>query len=157
MGPSWFVRPDTRRLTLSDEQWIVVKARLTTGEYRAHMRRSSYVDTDGLRRIHALEHGLSLVVAYLVDWSLPDVSIRGVSEADLTAALDNLVPDRFMEIKAAIETHEAAMTAEREAAKNVTDGATNGSAISPSPSALAGPWSGSVTSTSMTMPSSSTS
>lgn len=142
--PSWFIRPDTRRLALSDEQWIIVKARLNTGEYRAHMRRASVVGADGLRRIDSLAHGMSLVVAYLLDWSLPDTTIRDIGDVALTAALDNLAPHRFGEIKQAIEDHEAAIEAERVAEKNVPAGEMNGSVISLLPSAPAGPLMSSV-------------
>lgn len=137
--PSWFIRPDTRRLALSDEQWILVKQRLNTGEHRAHLARSSVVGSDGLRRLDGLLHGFSLVVAYLLDWSLPDAVIRGGSDVELTAALDNLAPERFAEIKLAIEAHEAAMEAAREVEKNAPDGGTNGSATLPSRSEPAGP------------------
>ena len=141
MGSNWFVRPETLRLPLSDGQWIIVKKRLTAGEFRAHLRRGSHLDADGARRVDLLEHSLSLVIAYLVDWSL-DVDIRGVSDAELMAALDTLEPARFIELKQAIDAHEAAMTAERDAEKNGTGGETTSAAISPSPSAAAGVSSG---------------
>lgn len=136
---SWFIRPDTRRLPLSEGQWILVKQRLSTGEFRAHLKRSSYLDEAGRRHLDLLTHGLSLVVAYLIDWSLDDVVIRGVSESDLIAVLDNLDPARFTELKTAIEAHETAMDLEREQEKNVTAGAMHSAAISPLPSAAAGP------------------
>ena len=142
--PSWFVRPETVRLPLSDGQWILVKQRLNTGEHRAHLARCSVVGSDGRRRVESLTHGLSLVVAYLLDWSLSDVGIRDASEAALTAALDNLEPDRFVEIREAVAAHELAMEAARETEKNVTGGERPASAISPSPSEPAGALSGSV-------------
>lgn len=141
MGTSWFVRPETIRLPLSDEHWIVVKKRLSTGEYRAHLRRSARIGDDGVRQVDLLEHGLSLVVAYLLDWSL-DAVIRGASQHDLTATLDMLDPDRFVEIKQAIDAHETAMTADRAAEKNGTGGEKNEPAISPSPFVAAGESSG---------------
>ena len=139
----WFVRPGTTRLPLSDNQWLVVRQRLSAGEYRAHLKRSSTVGDDGVRRLDMLDHGLSLIVAYLVDWSL-EAPIRGVSEAELVSTLDALDPPHFAEIKTAIETHEDAMTAERAAEKNATDGAKASPAISPSPLEPAGASSGSV-------------
>jgi hypothetical protein len=141
MGTSWFVRPETCRLQLSEEQWLLVKRRLTAGEFRAHLKRSSDVGADDVRRIDTIEYSLSMVVAYLLDWSL-DAVIRGVSEQDLIATLDSLDPSRFAEIKLAIEAHEAAMTVEREQEKNGTDGGKDSAAISPSPSAAAGALSG---------------
>jgi hypothetical protein len=146
MGASWFVRPSTRRLALSEDQWILVKQRLTAGEYRAHLKRSSAVGLDGIRRLNSIDHGLSLIVAYLVDWSLAEhAEIRGASESALIAVLEALDPDRFAEIHLAVETHEAAMAAERESEKNATAGEKGSAAISPSPSAAAGALSGSVT------------
>jgi len=153
MDSSWFVRPETIRLPLSDGQSIVVKKRLSAGEFRAHLRRGSRLDADGVRQVDILEHSLSLVIAYLVDWSL-DVDIRGVAEANLVAALDTLEPARFVELKQAIAAHEASMTAEREAEKNGTGGEKNTAAISPSPYAAAGVSSGSVPSMSTTTPNS---
>ena len=145
MGASWFVRPSTRRLPLSEEQWLLVKQRLTTGEYRAHLKRSSAVGLDGIRRVNSIDHALSLLVAYLVDWSLAEqATITGASEAALIAVLEALDPDRFDEIYRAIEAHEAAMAAEREQEKNATAGEKGSAAISPSPSAAAGVLSGSV-------------
>lgn len=136
MGASWFVRPDTDRLSLSDGQWLLVKRRLSTGEFRAHLRRSSRIGDDGVRRLDLLEQGFSLVVAYLLDWSL-DTVIRGVSEHDLVSALNALDPQRFTEIKQAIDTHEAAMIAEREEKKTIPSGATTSAPSSSSPSAPA--------------------
>lgn len=133
MGASWFVRPETERLPLSDGQWILVKRRLSTGDYRAHLKRSSRLDARGVRQIDRLDYTFSLVIAYLIDWSL-DVEIRGVSEQDLTAALDTLDPTRFEEIKTAIDTHEAAMTAEREEKKTMSNGEPMSAPISPLPS-----------------------
>jgi hypothetical protein len=130
---SWFVRPETDTLPLSDGHWIKVKRRLNTGEFRAHLKRSVRLGEDGVRRVEALDHGLSVVMAYLLDWSL-EAAIRDVSSSDLASVLDSLDPERFAEIKAAIETHEDAMTAERNQKKTTTAGATKSDPISPSPS-----------------------
>ena len=145
MGTSWFVRQETRRLPLAGDQWLLVKARLTAGEYRAHLARSSDVLDDGTRRINTLQHGASLIVAYLVDWSLADqVEILGMAPTTLATVLDTLDPDRFNDIRQAIEAHDLAMSAERAAEKNGTAGEKNAVAISPSPYAAAGVSSGSV-------------
>jgi hypothetical protein len=144
MESSWFVKPVTRRIPLSDAQWIVVKERLCNGEFRAHLTRSSYIGADGIRRLDSLLEGLSVVVAYLLDWSLPDAVIRGVPEDELVAALDNLDPRRFTEIKQAIERHLSEREAEREKEKNEMDGGKKSSAISPLLSAAAGELTGSV-------------
>jgi hypothetical protein len=131
MGESWFVRPETCRLPLSDEQWVLVKQRLTAGEFRSHLKRSSDLGTDGVRRINTIDHGLSLIVAYLLDWSL-DAPIRQLSVQDLTATLDGLDPQRFLELSAAIEAHDVAMTAARDQKKTTTTGETASDPTSPS-------------------------
>ena len=151
MASDWFVTPESRRIPLSDGQWISVKQRLTAGEYRAHLRRSSTVNGDGTRRIDPFEHALSLILAYLLDWSLSDATdIRGASVADLSSALDALSVERFEEIRLAIEQHEEAMNKEREESKKKT--VTNGDEpISLSPSDVDGLWNGSAVSTVTTM------
>lgn len=144
MGSSWFVRPGSRRLTLSDGAWLLVKERLTAGEYRAHLKRSSAVQDDGKRRLDSLDLGPSLVIAYLIDWSLEmEAPIREMSAEALMGVLDTLDTERFQEVKAAIEAHDDAMIAEREREKNGTGGEKKLSAISPSPFAAAGASSGS--------------
>jgi hypothetical protein len=72
--------------------------------------------------------GDGIVVAYLLDWNLRDeagqaVVIRDLSADDLQRVIDNLDIQSFDEIKTAIQAHEAAMVAEREAEKK-TDGGT---------------------------------
>jgi hypothetical protein len=143
---SWFVRPRSRRLALSDDQWILVKDRLTSGEQRAHLKRCSTIGDDGVRRYDSLDEALSLIVAYLLDWSLAEQApIAGVPEAALIQVLNTLEPGRFIELKGVVEAHDAAMTAERVAEKNGTAGETASAAISPSPSAAVGSSSGSET------------
>jgi hypothetical protein len=141
----WFVRPATRRLQLSDDQWLLVKRRLTAGEYRAHLKRSSQVDEAGLRRLNTLDHGASLVVAYLLDWSLTTdaETIRGLAPGDLASVLDTLDPDHFSEIFQAVDAHVTAMDEERAQAKNGTGGEKRSVATSPSPSAADGVLTGS--------------
>src|SRR4026209_1344328 len=130
MGASWFVRPETSRLLLSEGQWLLVKQRLTAGEFRAHIKRSSRMGDDGVRRLHFIDHHLSRIVAYLLDWSL-EANIRGVSEQDLTATLDGLDPQRSVEISAAVGGDETAMTAAREEKKTTTPGETAAGPASP--------------------------
>jgi len=151
---SWFVRPDTRLLQLSDGQWLKVKDRLSAGEFRAHLRRSTSLehevatDADGntttttTRRVDPLLQNLSTVVAYLLDWSL-EAPIERCAESELIAALDALDIDRYSEIRDAVNAHQIAMDRERELAKNGKGGEKKSSAISPSPAAVAGALSGS--------------
>ena len=149
METSRFVRPETKTLTLGNGDTLLVKKRLNHGEQRAAFARLCLAGADGTVRVNPLSTGMAQVTAYLLDWSLKDndgrqVKIQGVSVDDLTAALDNLSPEDFAEIRAAIEDHEAAMAAERAQEKNERDGVPNEPAISPSPSAVAGASSGSV-------------
>lgn len=149
---SRFIRPQVVRVPLkSGGDWIEIKRRLNTGEYRERLARMS-VAVDGDLHVNRLQIGMSTVTAYLLDWSLTDddgrpVVIRGLSADDLMAVLDNLEPEAFGEILKAIEDHEAAMDAERAAEKNGHDGANTSPAISPSPSNAAGATSGSPSST----------
>jgi hypothetical protein len=146
---SWFVRPEQTVLTLSEGKTLTVKRRLNAGERRAQYARMYLAGVDGQLRVNPMAAGLTLVTTYLLDWSLTDdagqpVNIRGVSVEELAARLNDLEPERFAEIHAAIDQHEDAMAAEREQEKNGQDGAKQSPAISPSPSAAAGASSGSV-------------
>lgn len=141
---SRFVRPDTRVLTISQGDTLTVKARLTAGESRQAYARMYRDNSSGQRVIDPLESGMALTLAYLLDWSLIDdqgqlVVIREKPEGVLRGALDALDIDSFEEIKKAIEAHEEAMTAERDASKKILDGEPNSPAISPSLTASAGP------------------
>lgn len=126
---SRFVRPDTRTLTLENGDQLIVRARLTAGEQRAATARLyTPVPNGGVRRntIALLE---GAVVAYLLDWNLRDdagqaVPIRDLSAEDLQRVLDQLDPVDYDEIKTAIDTHEAAMAAERDAQKKILVGST---------------------------------
>jgi len=126
---SRFVRPSTRTLTLGNGDQLVVRERLTAGEQRAHFARRYLHTAEGRLVVNPLTAaGDGIVVAYLLDWNLRDdagnaVTIRDLSPDDLQRVIDNLDPQSYDEIKTAIETHEAALKAEREAEKK-TDGGT---------------------------------
>ena len=119
---SRFVRPETATLALSDGDTLIVRKRLTYGEQRASYSRMYMAGLDGRLRVNPFETGRALVVAYLLDWSLCDddgqrVEIRGQPTETIEGAIDALSPEDFDEIRTAIETHEKAMLAEREAEK----------------------------------------
>jgi hypothetical protein len=125
---SRFVRPDTRTLTLANGDQLIVRARLTAGEQRAHFARIYRVLDDGQLLPDRLRLGVGVIVAYLLDWNLKDdagqaVPIRDLSTDDLQHVIDALDPESFGEIRAAIDTHVDAMAAERDAQKK-TDGGT---------------------------------
>lgn len=126
-------RPDTVRLALTDNEWLVVKKDLTAGDVRERLSRMIRYRGDE-RSIDPVKVGLSTIVAYLLDWSVTDADGRPVSITEqpsefIEAALNALPPEAFAEILEAIETHETAM---EEARKNESAGGTTQSAISPS-------------------------
>jgi hypothetical protein len=146
---SRFVKPETTTLKISRGDTLTVKRRLNSGEQRAAFARMAVAGVDGQRRIDSTEVGRSLMVAYLVDWSLTDDDGKRVEIADLppdavASVLDALDPESFVEIREAIEAHDASIRAEREQEKNGQGGGKESSAISPSPEPLAGATSGSV-------------
>lgn len=147
MGVSRFVRPDTAILKLSNGDTLTVKKRLTSGEQRAAYARMYLPAADGTLKVNPLATGLALIVAYLIDWSFTDdagviVPIRGLSMDELASVLDSLDHDSFTEIRDAIQAHDNAMDAERQALKNGKAGESGAAAISPSPSAVVGASSG---------------
>jgi hypothetical protein len=144
-----FVRPETTILHLTGGDSLVVRKRLTNGEARKQFARAYEVNPDGRLRVNLIETGMALVTAYLIDWTQHDdataASIRGLTVDELTDVLNQLDPASFSEIKEAIEQHELAMLAEREAEKNSLAGGTTASAILPLPSDADGVLIGSAT------------
>jgi len=133
---SWFVKPETSVLRLSDGATVTVRRRLNAGEARARVERWTRTDDNGDLQPIRTRAGLATVTAYVVDWTVADddgvvVPVRGLSPADLETVIDNLLPERFREVLTAIEDHEAAMAAERTAQKKM-DGTTASDAILPS-------------------------
>jgi len=131
---SRFVRPETRRLELTDGDWITVKARLTAGEKRAMFARM-YHEVE--RQNGTLQPVVDLarisfvrLSAYLVDWSL-EFPIRGVPVDVVEAALRNLEDDDLTELLAVLDAHEA-REAEAFAALKKTSGAPASSPTLPS-------------------------
>jgi hypothetical protein len=125
---SRFVKPETRTLVLENGDQLIVRARLTAGEQRAHYARL-YTLLEGRYIANPFMTGIGLVLAYLLDWNLRDdhgnaVIIRDLATDDLERVIDSLDTVSFQEIKTAIEAHETAMLAEREAQKKTQGGAT---------------------------------
>lgn len=118
-------RPETAKIDLPDGEWLLVKRRLTSGESRARTRAG--VRSDGGYDLVA--HGEATVLAYVLDWSVTDVSgtpvvIRDQPQSVLKAAVDNLEPESYTQILRAIEAHEEAMAKERTEEKKQTTGET---------------------------------
>jgi len=142
------VRPETKRLTISNGDWLLVKKRLNHGEQQEAFARRYQADVVG-SRVNLRLLGMDRVLAFLVDWSLIGlddqvIEIRGKSADEVEAALNSIDPESFEEIRTAIDAHERAMADERAAEKNGTAGAIESAAISPLPSAAVGASSGSV-------------
>lgn len=118
----YFVRPDTRTLTLASGATITVRRRLNAGEQRRMFARMYVAGTDGRLKVNPLETGIATMTAYLVDWTVPALDgepfpIRDLSPEELVPILDNLEPDVYSEIRALIEDHENVQERERTAEK----------------------------------------
>lgn len=145
MSRSRFVRPDTAILPLSDGDTITIRKRLTAGEQRAMFTRMY----DQAGRVDRSQVGLSLVLAYLLDWTFTDDEGRIVRIADqpinvVEGAINALYPETFDEMQSAIEQHIEESAAEREKLKNARGGGKESSPISPSLDSSGGGTSGSV-------------
>lgn len=141
-------RPETVRLPLADDDWIVVKKHLTAGERRQMFADMLRYGVDGDEKVDRLKVGLSKIVAYLLDWSGVDadgkpIDITGKSPSELTSIVNDLPPEAFSDILTAVVEHDAAMDASREKEKNAPAGESASSATSPSPDSSAGATSGS--------------
>jgi hypothetical protein len=134
-----FVRPDTVRLALSEDDWILVKRRLSIGEIREAQALGLQYD-DRLDRwiVNPSRTGVIDLVAYLVDWSFP-VSIRQAARLDVLAAVEALDLDDFVEVQRAVVTHERAEEARRAEEKKTRSGDRASSPTSPSPGGAGGP------------------
>lgn len=133
----------SRRLTISNGDWLLVKDRLNHGEEQDAFARR-YVATEFGHRVNLRAAGMDLVTAYLLDWSLTGLDeqvleIRGRPIPDLESALNSIDAESFTEIHAAIDTHVAAMAAERDAKKKTPPGAPGSSPISLSPASAPAP------------------
>jgi hypothetical protein len=157
-----FVDGATRRLELAEGDWILVKQRLTAGERNKHYERQYTITEAGtLAPNVAMRAGLSMILAYLVEWNLTDATsriapLRGVPGEDpipiMTAALEQLDPESYDEVLQAIKRHELDMIATREAEKKTRIGAPASPAISPLPDGTTGRTSTSAPSIAMSTP-----
>jgi hypothetical protein len=132
--------PETRKIDISHDDWILVKKHLTAGEQRkiftGMMRENSVTGTPG---IDPMKVGSSKIVGYLLDWSFQyfdgsPIVIKNQPEDTVTKALDEIGIDDFAELVRVIDTHEDEMKAAREAEKNEA-GAPASAPTSPSPAA----------------------
>ena len=141
---SRYVRPETTLLHISQGDTLTVKKRLTHGERSASYARQYEPGPDGMLVLKPAQIKLSMVTAYLIDWSLVDlrgdrVEVLGQPLEVVEAALNGLSPEDFEEIHAAIEKHEKAMRAERAREKKLTASSNGAEVTSGSRSAVDGP------------------
>lgn len=121
-----------------DGHFVDVKKRLNAGESRQVFTRQIKAQALGDRAELDLEQvGISKIVVYVVGWSLTDSGGKPVPFSE--AALNNIDPETFSEIKKSVEWHDEQVEADRSARKNSQGGESGSSAISPSPSSTAGP------------------
>lgn len=141
MGKSRVVKPNTKKLLISNDDWLLVRKRLNHGERTAAFQRRYLAGTDGVR-VNLQQTQMAQVTAYLIDWSLVDedtkgneipLEIKGQPIEILESMLNSLDPEDFDEIATAIETHEKAMLAERTAEKNARTGESKSPETSDSP------------------------
>jgi hypothetical protein len=136
--PSRIRPPQERKIDLpTDEDWILVKQHLTWGEVRDSEVRLFKTLTPGHAELDPAQVGVTLAIAYLLDWSLLDAAgnpivIRRQSPEVLASALRSLDGDKGAEIMEAITAHHTAMQAAHEAEKKGPAGATASPAISAS-------------------------
>lgn len=145
---SRYSRPETTTITISQGDTLLVHKRLTHGQRSAAIDRQYEPGPDGTLHLKPGQIKLSLVTAFLIDWSITDFNGERVvilhEPIDVVeAALNGLLSDDFDEIHAAILKHDKAMAAER--AKEKKQKASRVAApTSPSLSDVAGVSSGSV-------------
>ena|SRR5580765_7771732 len=116
-----FVTPQTDTLTLETGDTLIVRRRLNVGEARESFAACSTLiknaETDTWERVpDPLLIGRARAAAFLVAWHAVDgdaPALEGLDLAGKLAVLDNLEPDDFYLIRAAIDAHEARQAAAR--------------------------------------------
>ena len=116
------VVPGTKRLELSQGEYLIVKAQLNAGETLDLFERAApdvdITAPDARQRLSPSRVALGLVVAYLLDWDLTDLDgaplvIAGATADEKTAALRGLDFDSLVEIINVITAHDAATRQEK--------------------------------------------
>lgn len=164
------VAPESKKIDISDGDWILVKQRLSAGDRddsfeRMYLKQpdgSFALQPDGRLIVAPAQMRRALVTAYLLDWSLVGLRgeplvIRGQPIADVEATLRSIDTASFQEIHAAIEQYDVTMALERMAQKKMAGTGPASNSTSDSPSAAAGATNGSANSTKTSTASSSSS
>jgi hypothetical protein len=141
------VEPASLTLSISNGDWLRVRKRLNAGEHKRKVKRGVVHTADG-PHVDTVEAGTATILAFLLDWSLTDLQGEPLLIARqppdvVEAALDLIDPDSYVEILRAIEAHEIAMEAERDAQKKIRNGDRTSSPPSSSPAPAASPSTGS--------------
>jgi len=152
MGSSRVVTPESKRLPLSNDDWILVRRRLSAGErhdsyeymYLRNPDGSFALSPDGRLIVGPANGRIAVVLSYLLDWSLvgpngSPLAIRGEPLDVIRATLRSIDEASFDEIATAITVHELALAAERDAQKKILSATPNAAPTSASPSAADGP------------------
>lgn len=123
------VKQETVRLALTQGDWIEIKKRLNAGEHQdmfARMVKPVHASGNGTGatpitlEVDPIQATISTAVAYLVDWSIVDddgklLVIKRQPPDVVAAKLRALDMESYTEITQAIQAHEAAVSAERQA------------------------------------------
>jgi hypothetical protein len=119
-----FVTPDTRRLELSEGDWIEVKEQLTYAEQQrlsgAMLRTVKTAAGDNEMGVDFARYAVLRLQMYLTDWSFKGEDDKPVALSP--AAIENLSQEAAEEINGAIDTY----LQEREAGKATPPSSPNG-------------------------------
>jgi hypothetical protein len=131
MARSNFVQPDMVTLPLSDGDFIVVKKQLTAGEERKVFAQMVKSMVPGEKMdLDPEKVGLTKMQAYLLEWGGPGFMGANGKPVDVTTGnIEMLRLDKFTEIQTAIDAHEKAQLAARDAEKNDQAGASKSEQI----------------------------
>ena len=115
MARSRFVVPDVVRLPLSDGDWIDVKKELNAGEQRRVFTNLVKTMQAGEKpELNPEQVGKTKILEYVVGWSFRDGADKPVPFS--ATALDNVDPDTYAEIMAAVDVHDLLDDAHAESA-----------------------------------------
>jgi len=118
MARSRFVVPDVVRVPLSDGDWLELKRELNAGEQRRIFTGLVKTMQAGEKpELNPEQVGKTKILEYVVAWSLRDAADKPVPFS--ASALDNVDPDTYSEIMAAVDAHDEAADKAREERKNV--------------------------------------
>ncbi len=122
------VKPATRKLPLSQNDWVEVKQELTSGEHRRmFLAQLNSTELGSKPTLDLKNVGVSRVLGYVVDWSFVGFDDKPLPVTAET--LDKFDGETFQELLAAIDTHHEAWEKAVDARKNAQTGATVSSTI----------------------------